>query len=228
MSTTEVMADSRDMLVVHKMFRKQFAAIPRLVSEVPGGDSARVAIVADHVVWMVEFLHSHHEGEDMMVWPRLVERCPTEVEPLIFTMEAQHHGLALALDDLAAKATAWRTTFAVHERDELAEAATVLLIRIAEHLDLEELKVLSLIDRYLTDKEWKQVGGSGLKKMSFGQLKVAFGMILDDAPPDDVKTMRDTIPRAPWVLFSALGPRAYTKYAARLHSDTRSAHRTAV
>jgi hemerythrin-like domain-containing protein len=216
MAKTQPMADSRDMLVVHTMFRKQFAAIPRLVSDVAAGDRDRVALVADHVAWMVEFLHAHHEGEDMMVWPRLIERCPTEVEPLIFTMESQHHALALALDDLATRATDWRRTGAVADRDALAEAATSLLARIAEHLDLEELKVLSLIDKYLTDKEWKQVGGSGLKKMSFAQLKVAFGMILDDASPENVQTMRDTIPRGPWLLFSVLGPRAYSKYAKRL------------
>jgi hemerythrin-like domain-containing protein len=227
MSTTETMADSSDMIVVHTMFRKQFKAIPALVSGVPAGDRDQVAVVADHVEWMVEFLHAHHEGEDMMVWPRLVERCPTEVEPLIFTMESQHHALALALDDLAARASEWRASGAVPERDALAAAATELLVRIAEHLDLEELKVLSLIDRYLTEKEWKQVGGSGLKKMSFAQLKVAFGMILDDAPPEHVRTMRDTIPRAPWMLFSALGPRAYTKYAARLHRGADAAARGA-
>jgi hemerythrin-like domain-containing protein len=227
MSTSNSMADSRDMIVVHTMFRRQFAGIPALVSEVRDGDTDQVAIVADHVAWMVEFLHAHHEGEDMLVWPRLVERCPTEVEPLIFTMEAQHHGLAVALDDLAAKAATWRTTSAVQERDALAEAATELLVPIAEHLDLEEREVLSLIDAYLTEKEWKQVGGSGLKKMSFGQLTVAFGMILDDASPEQVTTMRHTIPRGPWLLFSLLGPRAYSKYAERLHGDSRSAHRTA-
>jgi hemerythrin-like domain-containing protein len=226
-SKTEVMADSRDMIVVHTMFRKQFAAIPALVSDVAEGDGKQVAIVADHVAWMVEFLHAHHEGEDMLVWPRLVERCPAEVEPLIFTMEAQHHALAVALDNLAATASDWRNTAATQERDALAAAAAALLGQIAEHLDLEELKVLSLIDRYLTEKEWKQVGGSGLKKMSFGQLTIAFGMILDGASPDFVQTMRDTIPRAPWLLFSALGPRAYTKYARRLHGGTVSAHRTA-
>jgi hemerythrin-like domain-containing protein len=227
MATTEPMADSADMIVVHKMFRRQFAAIPALVSEVPVGDVAQAAVEADHVKWMVEFLHAHHEGEDMLVWPRLVERCPTETEPLIFTMEAQHHGLAVALDDLAAKANLWRKSAAAAERAALAEAATVLLDRIAEHLDLEELKVLTLIDSYLTEKEWKQVGGSGLKSMSFAHLKVAFGMILDGASPDEVKTMHDTIPRGPWVLFSFLGPRAYVKYAARLHTDAASTQRTA-
>jgi hypothetical protein len=56
---------------------------------------------------------------------------------------------------------------------------------------------------YLTEKEWKQVGGWGLKKMSFGQLKVAFGMILNDASPEQVQIMRDTIPRAPWMTASS-------------------------
>ncbi|MFY9931355.1 MAG: hypothetical protein WAK82_25485 [Streptosporangiaceae bacterium] len=54
--------------------------------------------------------------------------------------------------------------------------------------------------------------------MSFGQLKVAFGMILDGAGPEQVTSMRDTLPLPAWTFFSLTGPRAYVKYAARLHS----------
>jgi hemerythrin-like domain-containing protein len=217
---TQPMADSRDMVVVHDMFRREFTAIPDLVGAVGEGDATVVAHVSDHVVWMVKFLHAHHEGEDMLVWPKLLERCPTETEPLIFTMEAQHHGLAEALDLLEAKALKWRKTSATDERDSLASAATDLLPRIAEHLDLEERQMLSLIDRYLTEKEWKQVGGSGLKKMSLSQLTVAFGMILHNATPQQVKIMRDTIPRLPYAIFSRFGPRAYAKHAQRLRGAT--------
>jgi hemerythrin-like domain-containing protein len=160
-SKTRPMADSRDMVVVHDMFRREFKAIPGLVTGVPEGDVAQVAIVADHVAWMVTFLHAHHEGEDLLVWPRLLERVPVKIDPLILTMEAQHAGLAQALDGLAAKAAGWRKTSAVPERGALASAATDLLLRIAEHLDLEEREVLPLIDQYLTEKEWKQVGGAG-------------------------------------------------------------------
>jgi deazaflavin-dependent oxidoreductase (nitroreductase family) len=212
------MADSRDMLVIHQMFRREFNAIPGLVSAVPEGDSGRVAIVADHVQWMVTFLHTHHEGEDLLVWPKLLERGPVEIDALVHTMEAQHAGLALALDDLGAQATEWRKTSAVQERTAVARAANDLLPRVAEHLDLEERKMLSLIDMYLTDKEWKQIGGHGLKAMSFGQLKVAFGTILYETTPEQVQIMRDTIPRGPWLLFSFVGPRAYAKYAKRLNS----------
>jgi iron-sulfur cluster repair protein YtfE (RIC family) len=97
---THTMADSRDMIVIHNMFRREFKAIPALVNEVPGGDGAQVAIVAGHVAWMVTFLHAHHEGEDLLVWPKLLERVPHETDPLIYTMETQHAGLAQALDDL--------------------------------------------------------------------------------------------------------------------------------
>ncbi len=218
MSKSQPMADSRDMIVVHTMFRREFAAIPDLVSGVPEADVAKVTIIADHVTWMVAFLHGHHQGEDEMVWPRLLERVPVETDPLILTMEAQHEGLAQALDDLAARAAEWRTTCAAPERDAVAVAATDLLPRIAEHLDLEERKVLSLIDRYLTQKEWARVGGSGLKKFPYAKLKISFGMILNETTPEQVQIMRDTIPRVPFMIFSLLGPRAYVKYAARLRS----------
>jgi hypothetical protein len=121
------MADSRDMFVVHDMFRREFNAIPGLVSEVPGEDGAQVTIVADHVVWMVTFLHAHHHGEDLFVWPKLLERVPVKIDPLIFTMKAQHKGLAQALDDLGVKAAGWRKTSAAAERDAVAGAATDLL-----------------------------------------------------------------------------------------------------
>ena len=210
------MADSRDMFVIHDMFRREFEAIPALVSKVSEGDGAQVAIVADHVTWMVRFLHTHHEGEDLLVWPKLLERGPAEIDPLIHTMEAQHEGLAHALDDLGVKAADWRTTSTAPEQGALAGAATELLLRITEHLDLEERKVLPLIDKYLTEKEWKQIGGHGLKMMSYRQLKVAFGMILNESTPEQVEIMRHTIPLVPWTLFSHVGPRAYVKYAERL------------
>jgi hemerythrin-like domain-containing protein len=224
---TGPMADSRDMFVIHDMFRREFTAIPDLVREVPDGDRSKVAIIADHVTWMVRFLHTHHEGEDLLVWPKLLDRAPAEVDPLIHTMEAQHEGLADALDTLGELATAWRTTCAAAERLAVAEAATALLTVIAEHLDLEEREVLPLIDTYLTEKEWKEVGGHGMKAMSFGQVKVAFGMILNQAEPEQITTMRDVIPRVPWMIFSFVGPRAYIKYTERLHNSATSALATA-
>jgi hypothetical protein len=57
-SKSQPMADSRDMIVVHDMFRREFNAIPGLVSGVPERDPAKTAIIADHVTFMVSFLHA--------------------------------------------------------------------------------------------------------------------------------------------------------------------------
>jgi hemerythrin-like domain-containing protein len=154
---THPRADSRDMFVVHDMFRREFKAIPGLVSEVPEGDGAQVTIVADHVVWMVTFLHAHHHGEDLFIWPKLLERVPVKIDPLIFTMEAQHKGLAQALDDLGAKAAGWRKSSAAAERNAVAGAATDLLVLIADHLGLEEREVLPLIE-HLPHRERVEAG----------------------------------------------------------------------
>lgn len=210
------MADSRDMVVVHNMFRREFSAIPTLVGNVALADAAKAATVADHITWMVTFLHAHHEGEDLLVWPKLLDRAPGETDPLIHLMEEQHLALASALDDLNAKAAAWRLIADAAGRDALTLAATTLLVQIDQHLSLEEREVLPIIDQYLTAKEWNEVGGSGLKKMRFGQIKVAFGMILNGAPLAQVQAMKDTLPRVPWTVFSLVGPRAYAKYAESL------------
>jgi len=66
-SKPPVMADSRDMIVIHQMFRWEFQAIPALVSVVPAGDGPRAGLVADHITWMVAFLHpEQHRGPR---WP---------------------------------------------------------------------------------------------------------------------------------------------------------------
>jgi hypothetical protein len=71
----------------------------------------------------VTFLRTHHEGQDLLLWPRLLERGPVEIDPLIETTKAHPAGLANALDDRRAKAVAWRNTAAVQERDALVTAS---------------------------------------------------------------------------------------------------------
>jgi hypothetical protein len=62
--TLEPHADARDMFVVHAMFRREFGLMPGLVRAVAAGDSARAALVADHVALMSEGPAAHHQGED--------------------------------------------------------------------------------------------------------------------------------------------------------------------
>ena len=119
MSTTTTV-DTRDMIVVHDSIRRQFGQAPALVRGVDPGDTARVAVVADHIDLLGALLHHHHEGEDRLLWPVLRPRVPADVLPTVERMEDQHEGIADAQEAVTGAVTAWRVAAGEAERNALA------------------------------------------------------------------------------------------------------------
>lgn len=210
-------ADSRAMHVVHRVFRREFTNLPVLIRGVADGDTARAAVVADHVDFLNLYLHDHHHAEDEHVWPRLKERVSAELEPLVRTMEDQHEDLDRALTDLAERSASWRATAAAGARDHLAEAADQVITVLFEHLVLEEREVLPLINRHLTDQEWALVGKAALDGLPKPMLTVAAGMTLYEADAEARQVMKDEVPAVMWLILSPLAPRAYRRYAKRVY-----------
>ena len=213
------MADSRDMYVVHSLFRREFPAAAALVRTVAADDAPTTARVADHVLLITGALHTHHTGEDTHVWPKLLQRGPDEIAPLVQTMESQHESLHAALADVEERATVWRRTATEADREALAAALDALIAPMSAHLDAEEAHVLTLIDKYLTDEEWAEAGKHGLASARKSQLPMIFGMLLHDARPEHTESLRAVIPGPVWFVLSRLGPVAYGRYARRLGLD---------
>jgi hemerythrin-like domain-containing protein len=136
-STT--MADSRDMIGGHDAFRREFGQLPALIRGVAPGDIRRAATVADHVKFLADFLHSHHTSEDDLVWPKLNDRCPRDVQPTVETMEEQHLQIDTALIDLVSTALWWSSTGDETSRDAAADAAERLLPPLNAHLLLSNI-----------------------------------------------------------------------------------------
>ncbi|MEU7587790.1 hemerythrin domain-containing protein [Micromonospora sp. NPDC049230] len=213
------MADSRDMYLVHSAFRREFPAAAALVRTVAANDSATAARVADHVLILTGLLNLHHAGEDEKVWPKLLQRGPKEIAPLVETMERQHEGLHEALAEVERRATAWRRTATAVDRDALASAVDAMIAPMLEHLVTEETHLLALIDKYLTDKEWAEVGAAAMATVPKNLLPMAFGMVLRDGTPEHVAGLKAVIPGPAWFVLSRFGPGAYTRYARRLGLD---------
>ena len=74
-------------------FRQQFRALPGLVRAVPNGDPAGRTVVVDFQQELTTALHHHHEGEDELMWPLLLEQAPMDSE-LILRMEEQHERIS--------------------------------------------------------------------------------------------------------------------------------------
>ncbi|MDT5015150.1 MAG: hypothetical protein QOD39_1310, partial [Mycobacterium sp.] len=98
--------DAQDMLLVHRVFRREFEALPELIAGVPAGDTARAKLVAAHVTFMIDGLHHHHAAEDELAWPILLQRAPAQ-QAEIERMEAQHGGIAAALVRVESDLTGW-------------------------------------------------------------------------------------------------------------------------
>ena len=91
--------ERRDMLVIHNMFRREFALMPGLVGAVVAGDHDRAQIIGDHVQAVIALLHGHHTHEDEDIWPLLLDRC-TRAARLVGLMQAQHHQVATLLHEV--------------------------------------------------------------------------------------------------------------------------------
>jgi hemerythrin-like domain-containing protein len=217
----EKMADSRDMIGAHDAMRREFGALPALIAGVPAGDADGTAVVAGHVLMMVDFLHAHHTSEDDHVWPRLRERCPGDVGPLIETMDRQHAFIDGELEALAAGGRRWRASADANDRDAVAAVAERLLPALYEHLALEEERILPLIDRYLTEREWKATVEASFGKVTFARRLLMLGMALHGASEEQAQLLRAAVPAVVWHAGRPLGTRLYRTHRKRLASATR-------
>lgn len=222
--TNETMADSRDMIGAHDAFRREFAALPALIAGVPVRDAHSTGVVARHVLMMIDFLHAHHTSEDDHVWPRLRERCPGDVEPLIGTMDQQHAVIDDELTALAADTRLWKETTAAGERDKAAAVAERLLPSLHEHLALEEERILPLIDRHMTDREWKATVEASLNKVPFAQRLLMLGMALHGASEEQAQLLRAAVPAVVWHVGRPLGKRLYRTHRQRLAAASQGAY----
>lgn len=217
-STTDV--DTRDMVVVHDSIRRQFGAAPALVRGVAAGDTSRAGVVADHVELLGALLHHHHSGEDRLLWPVLQSRVPADVSATVARMESQHEGIAEAQAAVTASVASWRAAAGAAEREELATALGDLFERITEHLAAEEQHILPLAATHMTPAEWQQLGEEGIGGLPKKQLPLVFGMVMYRADPEVIREMLSHAPLVPRLLMPHLAPRAYARYARRLHGTT--------
>lgn len=87
MAALEAPADTPMMGIVHAALKRDLRRVRGTLVAVPApGDRQRVAL-GRHVLWMLDFLHAHHTGEDLGLWPLVLRRNPDAAE-LRASMEA--------------------------------------------------------------------------------------------------------------------------------------------
>jgi hemerythrin-like domain-containing protein len=211
--------DVRDMAIVHRTFRKLYEESAQLVRAAPTPSPARVTFLADHIDFGIMMLHHHHEGEDELLYPVLIERVP---EQAAMTEQVDHEHLLIktALDATSVACAAWREQPSAETGEALAAALGHLNSVVQPHLDDEEQKVVPLAAVTLTQQEWDAMGKHAVAQIPRNKRGIAFGMLCEPLSQADRDHMMHVLPAPVRMLYPFLIERPWQKYAATLRSGT--------
>ena len=211
--------DVRDMAIVHRLFRQAYAEAARLVRAGPAPSPGRVTFLADHIDFALAALHHHHEGEDALLYPKLIARVP-EQAPMTEQVEHEHLLIKTALDAASAACAAWRGRPSAETGEALAAALDHLNTTVQPHLDDEEQTVVPLAAVTFTQQEWDEMGERGAAWIPRNKRGVAFGMMLEPLDAADRTYMLRHVPAPVRLLYPVLIGRPWKKYAATLRFGT--------
>ena len=211
--------DVRDMAIVHRLFRQAYDEAARLVRVGPTPSPGRVTFLADHIDLVLGGLHSHHQDEDELLYPKIIERVPDQA-PVTEQVEHEHQVIATALDAAMAACATWRQRPSAETGEALAVALDHLNEVVQPHLDDEEQKVVPLAAVTLTQEEWDAMGRRGMNSVPRNKRGIAAGMMLEPLDAADRAYMMKHMPAPVRLLFPLLVERPWNKYANTLRHGT--------
>ncbi|WP_062348024.1 hemerythrin domain-containing protein [Herbidospora yilanensis] len=212
--------DTHDMLVVHRVFRRESRVLAELVPTVAAGDVARAAILAAHHRDYAQRLHHHHSGEDDLIWPKLLARVDLEAD-MVIRMEHQHERLQSGLDRIGAALPEWERTADPGLRDHLAGLYADHRSALLEHLDDEEKHVLTLIEEHLTVAEYAAAGARFGTETPMDKLLLFLGALLEESTPAERAHLLATLPPAARLAWLLVGRRRYARHMVLVRGSTR-------
>lgn len=199
-----------DMLMIHKVFRREFRLAPSMVRHVEPGDTAQAARVAIYLSEIVTALHHHHHGEDVLVWDTLVDRSPG-CALHVGQMKAQHAEVSALLDQVEELIPPWRSTADTGGRERLAAMLDVVSAKLDAHLGQEEEQILPVAATSFSQTEWDRLGEEGMASVPKKRLLVQLGYILEDATPEERADVLSHVPPPARLLYRLIGRRQYEK-----------------
>ncbi|MEW2416986.1 hemerythrin domain-containing protein [Streptomyces sp. NPDC046866] len=206
---------TREMAMIHQVFRRESRLLAELVQDVRPSDTARARILAEHWRQYSVGLHAHHTGEDEVLWPVLLPHLDLDAEQVL-AMEAQHRELTEGMDEVQVLMDRWQARALSADRDELAESLRRHHRQLCAHLDEEEREVMPLVALHVGEEEWRAVGERGLAETPRDRLMIALGAILEDCPPDGRREFLARLPLPARVLWKLLGQRQYRRETRRI------------
>jgi len=205
--------DTSDLPAVHDVFRSSLASAPEFVAGTEGDDERR-ALVANYYANLMAFLEVHHDGEEQIVFPRLLERAP-EHQATVERAEAQHVDVVARMMAVNETVRTWEARGDAATPDVLA-SLQALDEALAPHLDEEEKQILPLAGDYLTAEEWGTLPGHAMGNFGGDKIWLIIGLIRENFTQDQRDMMLAKMPPPALEMWETMGEKSFDDLIARV------------
>jgi hemerythrin-like domain-containing protein len=204
--------DTSDMVAVHEVFRRALISAPQTLAAVDIGDDDKVAVVASYYANVLAFLHVHHQGEDALLWPKLLERVRDPA--VVRRIAAQHLDVDGAVASAESRLGDWAAGPTARTAKSLAAALSTLGEVLGPHLDEEEREILPLAAVHLSAQEWAELPAYGIRNFAGDKLWLVIGLIREAMTPEQRTDMLAQLPASAVDFWTSFGRPQYEAFIA--------------
>ena len=187
------LADTSDMAQVHRVFRDAVAAAPTLIGSATLQAAERVELVATYYRNVLALLHAHHDGEDDLIWPILIQRAPDQAAE-VQRIASQHDAITSTLEAASAAVVAWQQASDAVTASAATAAVATLGSALLAHLDEEEAFIVPLAAQHILAPEWGELPGHALRNFSGDKMWLVLGLIREQMTAQQLTMMDDHMP----------------------------------
>jgi hemerythrin-like domain-containing protein len=206
--STATRIDTSDMLLIHRVLRREIGALPALIRG--ARDPGRAKVVGEHAREMLQFLHHHHTGEDELLWPVLRPRVDLE-GALLDRMEGQHEEIAGGVAAVERDLAGWTRTADPAAGERMAAELEAMHAVLVAHLQEEEERILPLVAVHFTQQQWDALGKHGLAAIPGRRRLPILGHILEETDEAERARFLRRIPPPARLAYRLVGRRLHAR-----------------
>lgn len=215
-------ADTRSMPIVHDALRRDLGRTQSALTISPHLAVPRRLAIADHLRWMMTFLHEHHTAEDAGLWP-VVRRNNPSSSALLDDMARDHERIGPGIESVVRAADGYGHSDSDDARCEVLRAIDTLSAVLLPHLEREEAETMPVVGDSITQADWERWDKDyNIKPNSLSQLGRIGHWIMDDLDPGRQRIIKELVPPVPRFVLVHGFRHSYERYAAACWGGSRS------
>jgi hemerythrin-like domain-containing protein len=211
------LADTSDMASLHQVFRDALSATPTYIATVADGDAGRAELVGSYYDNVLRLLHVHHDGEDELLTPRLLDRNPDQAD-LIREIAGQHHVVVGSISTAGECIAAWRADPSPVNRSAAVDALTTLDTSLTPHLDREELELVPIAAQCINAAEWGELPEHGMRSFDGDKTWLILGLIREQMSDQKNADMDAHMPPPAVEFWTTTGKPLFEQYVGELRA----------